>query len=58
MAKAIAETGRARAGRLLRETRCECGELATESRPKRNGSGRYEHFCSMCYYGLPVRRPW
>jgi hypothetical protein len=44
------ESGRARAARLLRETRCECKQPAIVSRPK--GHGKYEHYCISCGYGL------
>jgi len=42
------ETGRARAGRLLRETVCECKDPAIISRPSPKKNGRYIHQCAIC----------
>ena len=50
---AVTESGRARARRLLRETRCECGEQAQISTPQ--GNGKYVHECFQCAFGIPRR---
>lgn len=50
------ETGRARAGRLLRETLCtNCKYPAVISKLSGRGDGKYVHSCGQCPFPQSAR---